>query len=557
MTDAAARKTFFDDLQHWASEQPDAPWLVEHWSSHQASISWAEGASQVKLATAAMADELGQSAGRRVGLLSANCAHWMLADMATMLSGNVLVPLFTTMNAETVKYIADFVDLEMLFLGAADNWEEVRDCFKPGITVVRLPGAPALEGGISWDEFVGRGHAGQVVEVADDRALATIVFTSGTTGLPKGVMHSLYTLRQASLGTGNETGTEQGWRFFSYLPLAHMAERVVVEFNALVFGGSVFFNRDQGTFLDDLRHARPQWMLGVPRIWEKLQQAVYAYVLSPADLEKARENGELEAAQLKVKEFLGLVEAEFILTSTAPTPAPLKAWYEAIGIELHDGYGQSEILPVTINRKGQRKAGSIGQAADGVEIRIAEDGEIMCRAPGTASGYYNAPDKTAETFTLDGWVHTGDRGYVDDEGHLFITGRVKEIFKTAKGKYVAPAPIEGRFLDTPLAAQVCLTGMGLAQTVMVLVPSESAAKLKKADLHQVLLDHTASLNQGLEKHERIGALILSPTPWAMENGFLTHTLKLKRDQIEERLKDLIAAAGDRMRGGEPLFIIEA
>ena len=335
-----------------------------------------------------------------------------------------------------------------------------------------------------------------------------------------------------------------------------MGERVVVEFNALIFGGTIYFNENQATFLKDLGNARPNYILGVPRIWEKLQQAVYAHVLGPQALTEIEDEETLAAAKRDVQEFLGLTDAEFIMTSTAPTPVPLKAWYEQMGIELHDGYGQSEILPISVNRKGKRKAGSIGQAGHGVEIRIADDGEIMSRAPGTAMGYYKAPDKTAETFNPEGWVHTGDRGYIDEEGHLFITGRVKEIFKTAKGKYVAPAPIEGRFIETPCADQVCLTGLGLAQTVMLVVPAEAAASMNKGELHSELLAHCAHLNKSLDKHERIGALILSQTPWALENGFLTHTLKLKRDQIEDQFAVEIEAAGDRMRGGEPLFLVE-
>ena len=192
-----------------------------------------------------------------------------------------------------------------------------------------------------------------------------------------------------------------------------------------------------------------------------------------------------------------------------------------------------------------------------MELCIADNGEILSRAPGTALGYYQSPEKTAETFGEDGWVHTGDRGYIDEDGHLFITGRVKEIFKTAKGKYVAPAPIEGRFLETPLAEQACLTGMGLAQTVLLVVPSESGGAMEKADLHSSLLDSVRQLNSSLDKHERIGALIVSGTPWALENGFLTHTLKLKREQIESTYDAEIAAAGERMRGGESLFLEEA
>jgi long-chain acyl-CoA synthetase len=548
------RRTLLEDLDHWAAVRPDEPWLVEHWSTHHTEISWAQGAAQVRAAAAWLASNLGQS-GARVGLLSPNRAHWMLADLATMASGNVLVPLFPTMNADTIEYIADFVDIDLLFLGGAGNWESVRNCFKPGIPIVRLPGAPEVADAANWEDIVSAGGSLPAAATPDDQALATIVFTSGTTGKPKGVMHSMCTLREAGYGVGRETGTRAGWRFFSYLPLAHLGERVVVEMNALPFGGTVYFNEGLDTFLDDLRHGKPQWFLGVPRIWEKLQQAVSAHVLSPEDLARARANGLMDDARRRVQEFLGLEKAEYILTSTAPTPAPLKAWYDELGIELHDGYGQSEILPISANRKGQRRAGSIGQAALGVEIRIADDGEIQSRAPGTAMGYYKAPDKTAETFAEGGWVRTGDRGYLDEDGHLFITGRVKEIFKTAKGKYVAPAPIEGRFLDTPLAEQACLTGLGLAQTVMLLVLSEMGAAEDSEKVHAELLDHTAAINEALEKHERIGALIVSATPWALENEFLTHTLKLKRDRVDEHFAEEIAAAGDSMRSGEDLFVL--
>jgi long-chain acyl-CoA synthetase len=342
----------------------------------------------------------------------------------------------------------------------------------------------------------------------------------------------------------------------SYLPLAHLGERVTVESHALCCGGTVYFNESLESFLDDLRSARPNWMLGVPRIWEKLQQVVLAHVISLEEFEAEKAAGELPAVAARVREFLGLDQVEYILTSTAPTPAPLKAWYEQLGIILYDGYGQSEILPVCGNSRDNRKLDSIGVAAPGVDIVIAEDGEILARGAGKAMGYYNAPDKTAETFLPDGFVRTGDRGRIDEDGHIYITGRVKEIFKTAKGKYVAPAPIEGRFLETPLVEQACLTGMGLAQTVMIAVLSAKGAALSDEEVAAALCDWAESINATLEKHERIGALIVSRTPWSQENGILTHTLKIKRDAVEERYSAELEAAGDRMRHGEPLFAID-
>ena len=549
-------RTLLQDLEHWAIERADEPWLVEKWSTHSREISWSQGAAEVQAAAAWLANRA-SATGSRIGLLAPNCAHWMMADYAIMGSGNVTVPFFTTMDADAIKYTADFAGVELLLLGNAANWEAVRGSFDASIPVVRLPGAPEVEGAVDWDTIVAEGANLGPAPALDDSILSTIVFTSGTTGLPKGVMHSLSTLREASAGVAEMADSQPGCRFVSYLPLPHMGERIVVENHAMVCGGTVYFNESQESFLADVRAAQPNWMLGVPRIWEKLQQVVLAHLISIEEFEAAKANGTLESVAEKVREFLGLQETQYILTSTAPTPAPLKAWYDDLGIMLYDGYGQSEILPVCGNVKGNRKVDSIGVASPGVEIRIADDGEIMARGGGTALGYYNAPDKTAETFEADGWVHTGDRGRIDEDGHIYITGRVKEIFKTAKGKYVAPAPIEGQFLDTPLVEQACLTGQGFAQTVMIAVLSAAAAELSDEEVANQLVEWTQSINSKQEKHARIGALIIGRTPWAQENGVLTHTLKIKRDAVDDLYASELEAAGERMRHGEPLFVIHA
>lgn len=546
--------TVLDDLDAWAASQPDLPWLLEPWSTGERSITWAEGAATVHAAAAWIAGKVLQP-GARVGLLSANSAHWMLADCAIMASGNVTVPIFTTMNAETVEYAAEFAGIEMLVLGNSANWENIRSVLPSGITVILLPGAPGVPDAITWDHVVEEGGQLPAPTQPDANAMATIVFTSGTTGKPKGVMHSLASLREAALGMGEVAGTKAGCRFLSYLPLPHLAERVVVEHHAMIYGGTVYFNESQDSFLADLRNAEPTFLLGVPRIWEKLQQGVLAHLVSMDELEEARRSGTVAAISDKVRAFLGLGAIEYVLTSTAPTPAPLKAWYDEVGVVLYDGYGQSEILPVCGNRPGNRKLDSIGTAAGGVDIKIADDGEILARGGGTALGYYNDTEKTAETFEAGGWVHTGDRGRIDDDGHVYITGRVKEIFKTARGKYVAPAPIEGRFLESVLVEQACLTGMGLAQTVMIAVLSESAREASVDDLGRQLIDWSETINASLEKHERIGALIVSHTPWSQENEVLTHTLKIKRDAVESLYQKELIEAGERLRKGESIFVL--
>jgi long-chain acyl-CoA synthetase len=549
------RRTPLEDLAHWSFEQPDRPFLIECWTTHKLEISWKEAGEEVERAAAWLADRLGDCGGNRIGILSANSAHWILADLSIMASGNVTVPLFTTMDADTIQYVADFVELELLFLGPSDNWEQVRKNLPDGSRVIRLPGAPEVPGAIDWSEATLDRRISAVPRSPDADQLATIVFTSGTTGRPKGVMHSLSSMREAGYGVGIETGTVTDSRFLSYLPLAHLAERIVVEHNALAFGGTIYFNEGLATFLDDLRFAKPTWFLGVPRIWEKLQQAVFLEIASPEDMAAARKSGAFDAIRQDVREFLGLDQVEYVLTSTAPTAVPLKAWYDEMGIALHDGYGLSEILPISVSRKGQRKTGTIGQAGHRVEIRISDDGEIQARAPGTSMGYYKQPELTEKTFDADGWVHTGDKGYLDDDLHLNLTGRVKEIFKTSRGKYVAPAPIESVFLGSSLVEQVCLAGSGLAQTVMIVVLTEGARLKPETEISEELLNHTSGINQSLAKHERIGALVLSRIPWSQENGMLTHTLKMRRDQVEKHFAGEIEHAGNRMQTGEATFAI--
>jgi len=281
-----------------------------------------------------------------------------------------------------------------------------------------------------------------------------------------------------------------------------------------------------------MAETRPTYFFGAPRVWEQLQQIILGQFGSQEALDRALED-DAEGVGDRVRAMLGFQDPDYLLTAAAPTPTALIRWYERLGIELTEGYGQTEAMALIANSPEDRRVGSIGKPVEGVEVKIAESGELLCRAEGLSPGYYNMPEKTAETF-VDGWVHTGDKARVDEDGYYYITGRVKDYFKTMQGKFVAPVPIEGEFARNQWVEQLCLLGRGYSKTAMVCVLSGIAQQQDPAVLEKDLRAQANEVNGTLEKHARIGAVIVSKEPWSIENGVLTPTLKIKRDQVEER-----------------------
>ena len=238
---------------------------------------------------------------------------------------------------------------------------------------------------------------------------------------------------------------------------------------------------------------------------------------------------------------LGLHEAGYLLTGAAPISPALIKWYHSLGLHLMEGFGQTEIMATTINTEAQHRIGSIGRVVDNVDLKITDEGELAFRSRGAAIGYYKMPEKTAETF-VDGWIHTGDKGYIDEDGFVFLTGRVKDYFKTIQGKFVAPAPIESRFAANEWTEQICLLGRGYSKTVIACVLTESAQKHDRDVIDNALREQVDLVNAEVDKHEHIGAVMVSIQAWTIENDMLTPTLKIRRDEVEgqfgERAREL-------------------
>ena len=526
-------------LALWVEKRPDAVWLSQPVNGQWHDFTWTQVDDQARrMATALHA--LGCTPGDRVALLAKNCAEWIIADLAIMLAGLISVPLYPLQSAESIDYVLRHSQCKAIFLGKLDEPAKLAPGIPADVVRIAMP-YPTIEANHGWHALLAAhqplrdGHS----QLPDE--LLSILYTSGTTGQPKGVMLSAKAFAIAGSRSVNELQITEQDQYFSYLPLSHAAERFLVEMNALYSGGRVAFVESLETFASDLRHVRPTVFFSVPRLWTRFQQGVLEKLPQPklARLLGIPLIGGLVAR--KIRKGLGLDRARILVSGAAAIPRALLDWYQSIGITICEGYGMTEHLAYgCFNRPGQVRFGTVGRPMPGNELRIAENGEILLRCPSLMLGYYQDPEKTAETIT-DGWLHTGDKGEVDAAGYLKITGRVKDIFKTSKGKYIAPAPIEGEIAKNLWVEQVCLMGSNLDQPLALIELSPAAREQSReqvtADLQQTL----QQLNAQLQAHERVSHFVLVREAWTVDNGCMTPTMKIRRNVLEARFADQLAA----------------
>ncbi|MCS6798781.1 MAG: AMP-binding protein [Myxococcota bacterium] len=501
-------------------------------------FTWREGLDEARRMAAYLASlELPRPS--QIAIFAKNNAWWILADLAIWMSGHVSVPLYPTLTAETIRQILEHSESRLIFIGKLDGLPAMEPGIPDTLPRIVMPLAPATRGE-PWADIVARTAPveGQPSRQPDE--LATIIYTSGSTGVPKGVMHSFRTMTAAYEALMQTLEVRVEDRMLSYLPLAHAFERWILETGTLVAGFEVFFAESLETFVDDLRRARPTLFVSVPRLWQKFQSGVFEKV-PPDKLERLLRIPILSYfVKRKILRGLGLDAVRFAGSGSAPIAPELLAWYRRLGLELLEGYGMTENFSLShASRPGEVRVGYVGRPYDVCEQRITEEGEVLVRSPGTMLGYFKAPELTAEVLTPDGWLRTGDRGEIDEMGRLRITGRVKELFKTSKGKYVAPAPIENRLLEHPDLEQACVSGHGRPQPFGLVVLAPAARSRAKAQdgrerLQAALREHLAAVNGALDPHEQLEFLAVSTDEWTIENGMLTPTLKLRRAAIEER-----------------------
>ncbi|KRV90189.1 AMP-binding protein [Aeromonas veronii] len=529
-----ANKLPLEMLYHWERQCPDRTYLRQTINREYVDFTWGEVADEARRMVTALR-HLGLVAGDKVALLSKNCAQWFIADLAMQMGQYVSVPIYPTANVDTIEYVLRHSEAKAIFVGKLDDWKSQEAGVPADLLRIAFP-YDTMPASHQWDDLLEVHEPIPDSPVQAPDSLLSLVYTSGSTGKPKGAMLSVERYAWSCEKLVETVSLSQADRGFSYLPLAHITERVYIYGGSLYGGATIAFPESLDTFIEDVKRCRPTVFISVPRLWamfrikihEKLPQNKLALLLKIPLI-----SGLIKR---KLQKGLGLDQARVLGCGSAPVSPALLEWYLSIGLKVTEAWGMTENHAYsTINYPFRAdKIGTVGKAGIGVTIKISDEGEILCRCEGMMLGYYKDPEHSAEAIDAEGWLHTGDMGKLDKEGYLTITGRMKDVFKTAKGKYVAPVPIEGLLGQEPIIEQLCVIGYGMPQPIALVQLAESAMKGNREEVNARLEAARVRVNDQLESHAKIRGILVVKTPWNIENGVLTPTMKIKRHLLEQK-----------------------
>ncbi|EGR2914901.1 AMP-dependent synthetase [Vibrio parahaemolyticus] len=524
----------------WAAERPNEVYLKQIINRQFVEFTYAEVADQALKLVSALRG-LGIQPGDKVALVSKNCAEWFICDLAMMLGDYVSVPIFPTAGADTIEYCVTHSESKALIGGKLDDpasTQQVIDVM-PELISIALPYDSAPQCQYQFKALIADAVPSEERPQHYDDKLMSLVYTSGTSGLPKGAMLTYGAFSWSVQQLISHIGIQANDRLFSYLPLAHITERVYIFGSSIMGGVPTAFPESLDTFIEDVKMHRPTLFISVPRLWTLFQQRIQD------KLPQKKLNFLLKIPfvnsliKKKLAEGLGLDQARVLGCGSAPVSPALLDWYHSVGLNITEAWGMTESFAYsTINYPFRAdKIGTVGNAGPGIELKIADDSEIMVRGKGLFSGYYKNDIATQESFDSDGWLHTGDIGAIDKDGYLTIQGRKKDTFKTAKGKFVSPVPIEKKLFEYSRVEMMCLIGLGLPGPILLVVPHDFP-HFDKERYARTTRKVIARMNQELASHEQIKGVLMIKEPWCIENGVLTPTLKIKRHVLEQKYHEL-------------------
>ncbi|WP_282065215.1 AMP-binding protein [Vibrio rotiferianus] len=524
----------------WAKERPNEVYLKQIINRQFVEFTYAEVAEQALKLVSALRN-LGVKPGDKVALVSKNCAEWFICDLAMMLGDYVSVPIFPTAGADTIEYCITHSESKALIGGKLDDPAATQQVINamPDLISIALPYDTAPNCQYQYKELIANVMPSEERPQHTDDKLMSLVYTSGTSGLPKGAMLTYGAFSWSVQQLINHIGIQENDRLFSYLPLAHITERVYIFGSSIMGGVTTAFPESLDTFIEDVKMHRPTLFISVPRLWTLFQQRIQD------KLPQKKLNILLKIPfvnsliKKKLADGLGLDQARVLGCGSAPVSPALLEWYRSVGLNITEAWGMTESFAYsTLNYPFRAdKIGSVGNAGPGIELKIADDDEIMVRGKGLFSGYYKNDIATQESFDSEGWLHTGDIGSIDADGYLTIQGRKKDTFKTSKGKFVAPVPIEKKLFEYSRVEMMCLIGLGLPGPILLVVPHDFP-DFDKERYARTTRKVIARMNQELESHEQIKGVLMIQDPWSIENGILTPTLKIKRHVLEQKYHEI-------------------
>lgn len=531
--------------------------------------------------------QLGVGPNDKIATISNNCPEWNFIDMGILQTGAIHVPIYPTISEADYKYILDHAEVKYVFVAGQELYKKIKHI---------LPDIPAIKGVYTFKTTEGVQHLSELIDIGKANQLpeklasikqkihqddvATLIYTSGTTGSPKGVMLSHRNLLSNVEAVHTYFPVDEHCRALSYLPLCHVYERMNI-YTYQYLGVSIYYAENMGTIGDNIREISPHILTTVPRLLEKVYDKIIAKGLKLKGLKKQiffwavslgmsyKEEGKnnlIHRLQLSIanklvfskwREALGGQMRVIVSGGAALQPRLIKV-FTAAKIPVLEGYGLTETSPVlAVNtlEKGGLLFGSVGKIIKNVEVKISDQGEILAKGPNVMKGYFKAQEMTSEVIDADGWFHTGDVGVIEKSGHLRITGRIKEIFKTSMGKYISPALIENRFKESPFIDGIMVIGENQKFATALIVPnfehlrswcrikgipySTDSDMISHKDVLLRLRKEVDTYNAYFGDYEKIKKFELTDHEWAVQSGELTANLKLKRSFIMSKYMDKI------------------
>ncbi|PIE43582.1 MAG: AMP-dependent synthetase [Gammaproteobacteria bacterium] len=535
--------TPLEKIAHWVKTSPDAVFLRQPINGVYREFTWKEIDNQARRIASALAG-LGLEKGDRVAILAKNAAEWYITDYAIQMASMVSVPLYPLQGPDSIEYVIKHSESKAIIIGKLDDAKSMEPGIPTHVIRIGMPYPIDIPIDHKWHDLLAKYEPTSENPIHDADDLMTLIYTSGTTGNPKGVMHTYGTFSFASQNGVETLSVDTQDRFLSFLPLSHVAERFMVLGCSTYSSAPVTFVESLDTFAQNLQDTLPTVFFAVPRIWKKFQQQIFAKLPEEKLSILLKIPLVNRLIQAKIKRALGLNKARIVISGASPISVSLLEWYAKIGIEINEGYGMTENMTYgpAINMPGAVKIGTVGSVnvLPGNEVKITDEGEIILRSPTLMKGYYLEPEKTAETIR-DGWLHTGDKGELDSDGYLTITGRVKDVFKTSKGKFIQPSKIESLMMRNTNIEQVCAAGSGHSQPfVLVELTEEAKAHLpaSASEIEDSIIATVEEVNKELEHHEVIARVFVVSDVWTPENGMLTPTMKIKRNEVERKYSPL-------------------